>query len=206
MNGTASFWDSVYATKDSRELSWFAEHLEGSLAWLDRCGLHADTRLIDVGGGASTLVDDLLARGLRHVTVLDLSGRALEVARMRLGDAASRVQWIAASITDAALPAAGFDLWHDRAVLHFLTDPDDARAYARQAAQAMAPGGQLVLSGFAPDGPERCSGQLVARRSEQELRELFAADFDLLESGSELHATPWGAPQRFLVARLRKRS
>lgn len=201
----STFWDSVYSSKDSRTVSWYAEHLHSSLALLDRCGVDVGTRLIDVGGGASTLVDDLLARGLRDVTVLDVSREALAVAQSRLGEIALRVKWLAADITVAALPAAGYDLWHDRAVLHFLTASRDANAYARQAARAVSPGGHLVVSGFAPDGPEQCSGHPVARRGEDELCKLFAADFDLLDTSTTHHATPWGAAQVFMNARLRRR-
>lgn len=200
----ARFWDGVYAGKDSREVSWFAPHLDASLRLLDTAGLGPGSRLIDVGGGASTLVDDLLSRGMAALTVLDASTTALAVARQRLGPQAHKVEWIAADITTAELPRLAFDFWHDRAVLHFLTDPADARRYAVQAARAVVPGGTLVLSGFAPDGPERCSGQPVARRSAAEIEALFATDFRLLACHLETHLTPRGAAQAFLSVVLQK--
>ena len=204
MTDPARFWDGVYASKDSREFSWFAPHLDASLRLLEKAGLERESRLIDVGGGASTLVDDLLARDMPSLTVLDVSAAALAVAQQRLGPLATRVDWIAADITKAVLPELAFDFWHDRAVLHFLTDPGDAQAYARQAARAVVPGGHLLLAGFAPAGPERCSGQVVARRSAGEIETLFAPHFRLLEYQVEHHVTPRGAAQAFLVALLQK--
>ena len=143
--------------------------------------------MIDVGGGASTLVDDLLARGVMRVTVLDLSAQALAVARERLGARADAVAWLAADLLEAPLPEAGFDLWHDRAVLHFLVDADAAARYARQAAHAIAPGGHAVIGGFAPDGPERCSGLTVARRSADDIaaRARKAAEAAVAEATAE---------------------
>lgn len=204
--GPATFWDGVYASRDSGEVSWFAPHLEASLRLLGKAGLRTDSRLIDVGGGASTLVDDLLSRGMQALTVLDVSAKALAVAQGRLGAQASRVHWVAADITTASLPELAFDFWHDRAVLHFLTDAGDANRYASQAARAVVPGGCLVVAGFAPDGPERCSGQRVARRSAGEIESLFAPQFGLVESEHEDHLTPSGASQSFLIALLRKRA
>jgi SAM-dependent methyltransferase len=200
----ACFWDGVYAGKDSREVSWFAPHLDTSLRLLESAGLDPGSRLIDVGGGASTLVDDLLSRGIDALTVLDVSATALAVAQQRLGPWAARVEWIAADINTAALPEMAFDFWHDRAVLHFLTDPADAQRYAVQAARAVVPGGTLLLSGFAPDGPERCSGRRVARRSAAEIEALFAADFRLLGCHRQTHLTPGGAAQSFLSVVLQK--
>jgi SAM-dependent methyltransferase len=157
-----------------------------------------------VGGGASTLVDDLLAAGTSRITVLDLSAQALAIARARLGAAADGVDWIAGDLLAAALPKAGFDLWHDRAVLHFLLDPADVAGYARQAAHAIVPGGQAVIGGFAPGGPERCSGLPVARRSAQDIADLLGPAFELVAASEEVHHTPGGSPQAFAWARLRR--
>lgn len=190
-------WQDVYRRKPSDSVSWYAPRLDTSLALLARAGLGPASRVIDVGGGASTLVDDLLARGVTSVTVLDLSDAALDVARQRLGEDAAHVHWLADDVRSAPLGEGAFDLWHDRAVLHFLTDPADAAAYVRRASRALAPGGRLVIGGFAPDGPARCSGLVVARRSPEEVAALFGDGFKLLESRREIHHTPGGNDQAF---------
>ncbi|MDY0021626.1 class I SAM-dependent methyltransferase [Arenimonas caeni] len=194
---TREHWQDVYRRKPADGVSWYAPHLDTSLALLARAGLGPASRVIDVGGGASTLVDDLLARGVASVTVLDLSDAALAVARQRLGEVAARVHWLADDVRSAPLGEGAFDLWHDRAVLHFLTDPADADVYVRQARRALAPGGRLVIGGFAPDGPERCSGLEVARRSSEDIAALFGDGFELLDSRREIHHTPGGSDQAF---------
>lgn len=197
-------WEAVYRTKASDAVSWYRPHLDTSLALLERAGGVAGRRIIDVGGGASTLVDDLLARGAAEVTVLDLADAALAIARARLGPRADAVRWIAGDLREAALPAAGVDLWHDRAVLHFLHDGEDARAYAAQAAHAIAPGGHAVIGGFAPDGPERCSGLTVARRSAEDIAMLLGPAFTLVHAERDVHVSPGGLPQAFAWAVLRR--
>jgi len=197
-------WDGVYRSKPADTVSWYRPHLETSLALLARAGLGPDSRVIDVGGGASTLVDDLLARGVQAITVLDLSQQALDLARARLGEGADRVNWLAADLLSADLPAAGFDLWHDRAVLHFLTAPEQAAAYAAQAARAVRAGGHAVIGGFAPDGPERCSGLPVARRSADDIAALMGPAFEQVEQHRETHLTPAGREQAFAWAVLRR--
>jgi SAM-dependent methyltransferase len=198
-------WQDVYRNKASDSVSWFRPHLETSLELLEAAGLSPATRIIDVGGGASTLVDDLLDRGVTAVTVLDLSSQALAVARERLGGRGAGVTWLAQDLLTAALPAAGFDLWHDRAVLHFLTEPAAAGHYAAQAAHALRPGGHAVIGGFAPDGPERCSGLDVARRSVEDIASLMGPGFELVAQRREQHTTPGGSPQAFAWAVLRRR-
>ncbi len=193
----ASHWEGVYLTKASDSVSWFRPHLDRSLALLGQAGLSPASRVIDVGGGAATLVDDLLAMGLREVTVLDLSSRALAVARERLGARGVSVHWRVGDILTAALPEAGYDLWHDRAVLHFLTEPEAAAGYAAQAARAVRPGGFAVIGGFAPDGPERCSGLVVARRSADDIAALMGPAFRCVAMRREQHTTPGGLPQSF---------
>jgi SAM-dependent methyltransferase len=197
-------WQKVYQTKAPDAVSWYRPHLDVSLELLERAGLSAESRLIDVGGGASTLVDDLLARGLRRVTVLDVSAEALVIARRRLGEQGREVEWLAADVLQAALPAGGFDLWHDRAVFHFLTDPADAARYAEQASLAVASGGHAVIGGFAPDGPEKCSGLPVARRSAEDIAAILGPAFHLVEHRAEVHATPAGALQSFAYALLER--
>lgn len=197
-------WEHVYRTKPSHGVSWYRPHLELSLELLRGAGLGAHSRVIDVGGGASTLADDLLAWPVAQVTVLDLAATALDVARHRLGARAAQVDWRVGDITTAALPPAHYTHWHDRAVLHFLTEPDAARGYAAQAAYTVAPGGHAIIGGFAPDGPERCSGLVVARRSAQDIADLLGPAFTLLEARHERHHTPGGSEQAFVWAVLRR--
>lgn len=200
----AAHWQQVYETRAPDRVSWYRPHLDVSLELLERAGLSARSRLIDVGGGASTLVDELLDRGLTDVTVLDLSAAALSISKARLGDRAGGVRWIVADVLEAALPAGGFDLWHDRAALHFLTDPADAARYARQAASAVRSGGCAVIGGFAPEGPERCSGLPVARRSADDIARLLAPAFSLEGARVEQHVTPAGTVQPFAYALLKR--
>jgi SAM-dependent methyltransferase len=198
-------WESVYRSKAADAVSWFRPHLEVSLELLRAGGLNRDSHVLDAGGGASTLVDDLLAEGVSACTVVDLSQAALEVSRLRLGARAAEVEWICGDLTRIELRANGYSHWHDRAVLHFLTDASDAQAYARRAESALIPGGCLVIGGFAPDGPERCSGLPVARRSAADIEALFGAAFTTCEIRHEVHRTPWSSEQAFLWLRLRKR-
>lgn len=203
--GSKRHWEDVYLRKDARTVSWFRPHLDVSLHLLERAGLDAHSRVIDVGGGASTLVDDLLERGVARVTMLDISETALRVARERLGERAARVEWLVADVTQVELPRAGFDLWHDRAVLHFLLDPATTDAYVQRASTALRAGGHAVIGGFASDGPTSCSGLPVARRDPADIAALFGAGFELIDQARETHATPWGTPQSFAYALLRHR-
>ena len=197
-------WQQVYRTRAADAVSWYRPHLEVSLELLREAGLSVGSRLIDVGGGASTLLDDLLARGLHRISVLDVSEEALAIARRRLRGREGEVNWIAADVLKAEFPADAFDLWHDRAVFQFLTAPSDAARYAAQAARAVRSGGHAVIGGFAPDGPERCSGLPVARRSAEDIAALLAPAFRLLTSRREKHITPAGAEQSFTYALLRR--
>lgn len=200
----SSHWEQVYTQKESNSVSWYRDHLEVSLEMLARAGLRPESRVIDVGGGASTLVDDLLERGVAHISVLDLSAASLAVAKTRLGARASRVAWLTGDITRVPLSAGAYTHWHDRAVLHFLTADADVREYAAQATRAVAPGGHAVIGGFAPDGPERCSGLPVARRSPEDIAALLAPAFVLIDSCQERHQTPSGMDQSFAYALLRR--
>jgi SAM-dependent methyltransferase len=198
-----SHWQAMYRDKAADRVSWYTPHLATSLRLLRQAGLGPGARLIDVGGGASTLVDDALALGA-DVSVLDLAESALALSRARLGDRAKTVHWYAGDVREVALPPAGFDFWHDRAVLHFLTAAADARRYSVQAAQALRTGGRLLVAGFAPEGPERCSGLAVARRSVEDLDALFAGAFVRECSEREQHHTPAGGEQAFLYALYRR--
>jgi SAM-dependent methyltransferase len=197
-------WQKVYQTRAADAVSWYRPQLGVSLELLETAGLSAASRLIDVGGGASTLVDDLLCRGLTGVTILDVSEAALAVARQRLGERARDVTWLVTDLLQAEPPEGGFDLWHDRAVLHFLTDASDSARYAAVAARAVASGGHAVIGGFAPDGPEKCSGLPVARRSAEEIAVILAPAFRLVATRAERHITPAGTEQSFAYALLRR--
>lgn len=197
-------WQKVYRRKDARSVSWFRPHLDVSLNLLCQAGLDTRSRLIDVGGGASTLVDDLLEMGLTQLTVLDLSEEALGVAKERLGKKAEAVRWLPDDILRTKLVEASFDYWHDRAVLHFLTAENDAHRYAEVASNAVVPGGYAVIGGFASDGPERCSGLRVARRTAAEIANLLSPGFTLVEERGELHCTPGESVQSFTYALLRR--
>ena len=191
-------WDSVYRTKPADGVSWFQPHLERSLAFLEAAKVGLDARVIDVGGGASTLVDDLLERGYTNVTVLDLSQAALDATQARLGERAARVRWLCADVTDARLPEAAYDFWHDRAVFHFLRDPAARTRYVDAVRRSLKPGGHIVVATFGPHGPEKCSGLEVMRFSAEALHDEFGPDFAREADATEMHTTPWGTEQEFV--------
>jgi SAM-dependent methyltransferase len=196
-------WNGVYATKPPDTVSWFQRNPERSLAYVTRL-TRPSHRIIDVGGGASALADALLDAGYERPVVLDISALALGHAQRRLGSRAALVDWRVADVTNAPeLPPV--DLWHDRAVLHFLTDPSDQTAYAALAARIVRPGGSVVVATFAPDGPEKCSGLVVARHDGASVARLFGAAFELVEQDREVHVTPAGAEQRFCWTVLSRR-
>ena len=197
MNAKAH-WESIYLTKAPDAVSWYRPHLEVSLSLVERAARNRSAAIIDVGGGESTLVDDLIRRGFSDLTVLDISLTALEATKKRLGQAGDRVRWFAADITSVPLPEHSFDIWHDRAVFHFLTAADDRAAYVRNVLHSMRPGGFVIVSTFGPEGPTRCSGLDVVRYDSENLHAEFGAHFRLIDSSKELHYTPWGAPQQFL--------
>lgn len=197
-------WEQVYQTKDSTQVSWYQPHLQRSLQMIERTGIEKSARIIDVGGGSSTLVDDLLASGYGQVTVLDISGAAIRVAQERLGALADRVTWLEADITRAMLPPNHYDVWHDRAVFHFLTDVRDRQKYVDSVRQSVNVGGHVIVATFAPDGPEKCSGLNVMRYDPDSLHGEFGAEFQLIESVREDHRTPFGTQQKFIYCYCRK--
>lgn len=197
-------WDHVYAGRPADALSWHQRHAQRSLALITASGIAPDAPIIDVGGGASSLVADLLAQGHSNLWVLDLSARALAVARDALGDEAAQIQWIEADVCEAPLPAGYFGVWHDRAVFHFLTDPATRAAYVAKALQSLAPGGHLIVATFAEDGPEQCSGLPVMRYHGHQLAEQFTSGCELLGIEHETHITPAGARQSFVYCHLRR--
>lgn len=191
-------WETIYRTKQPHEVSWFQREATISLALIRRVAPELTVGIIDVGGGASTLVDGLVAAGYRDVTVLDLSSSALQIARQRLGAAAQDVTWLEADALSADLPPGRFDVWHDRAVFHFLTSATDRAAYIGQVRKSVRPGGHVLVATFADDGPTRCSGLAVARYSASGLHHEFGSGFRLLESVREEHVTPGGKQQAFV--------
>lgn len=198
-------WEEVYGERAPDAVSWYQPHVTRSLALIEATGPGPETAVIDVGGGASTLVDDLLARGLTDLTVLDLSQTALDAARTRLGKAGEAVIWLQGDITSLTLEADRYDLWHDRAVFHFLTDAADRRVYLANLERALKPGGHLIMATFAEDGPEQCSGLPVCRYSPDALAAELGPGFELLERRRELHHTPGGKEQAFNYCRFRRR-
>ncbi len=198
MDKMQEHWERVYGSKALDQVSWFRPHLETSLALIQRAAPSLSAAIIDVGGGASTLVDDLLARGYGGITVLDVSNTALELARGRLGLRSQDVHWLAADITKADLPDRAFDVWHDRAVFHFLTKGEERLEYVRRVASAVKPGGHVIIGTFGPGGPSKCSGLDVVRYDAASLHREFGSRFRLVHSSEELHHTPSGSTPQFL--------
>ena len=190
-------WEGVYRNKAVDEVSWFQPHAASSLRLIEGCA-DKDARIIDVGGGASVLVDGLLDAGYRNLTVLDLAETALAACRTRLGARAASVQWIAGDITQVELPAAHYDVWHDRAVFHFLTDPADRARYVEQVLKSVKPGGHVIVATFGPGGPLQCSGLEVVRYAPDALHAEFGAPFRVLGHETEIHQTPAGKEQEFV--------
>lgn len=197
-------WEKVYSTKAATELSWFQAHAARSLKLIEQHAVSRSAAIIDVGGGASTLVDDLLAKGYQQLTVLDLSGAALATARARLGVGAEQVRWIPANVLDADLPARAYEVWHDRAVFHFLASAAERRAYVDQVRHAVTDGGLVIVATFAEDGPDKCSGLQVSRYGPSELHAEFGEPFQLLGHERESHRTPAGQEQQFVYCFWRK--
>ena len=191
-------WEKVYATKQPEAVSWYRAHLETSLALIERAAHSRSASIIDIGAGESTLVDDLLARGYDNITVLDVSQTALDVTKKRLDALAEQINWIIADITQAQLEPFAYDVWHDRAVFHFLTSNEQRAAYVRNVATSVRPGGHVIVSTFGPEGPTKCSGLEVMRYDAKSLHNEFGVRFRLVESSNELHNTPFGTTQQFL--------
>jgi 2-polyprenyl-3-methyl-5-hydroxy-6-metoxy-1,4-benzoquinol methylase len=196
-------WENVYRTKQPDEVSWYRPHLDTSLALIEAAAPDRDARIIDVGGGASTLVDDLLARGYRNLSVLDLSSAALDISKARLGEGAQSVDWRCGDVRTAQLPANEYDLWHDRAVFHFLTSAEDRAAYVRQIQRSVKPGAHVIVATFGPEGPTKCSGLDVVRYAPDALRGELGPRFRLVQHRTERHETPAGRIQPFTYGHFR---
>lgn len=197
-------WQNVYATKGETEVSWFQASPAISLEMIRAASPDRAAAIIDVGGGASRLVDALVQDGYRNLAVLDISANALDTAKKRIGATASTVDWIVADVTTWR-PAKTWDVWHDRAAFHFLTDPHDRAAYVERLRSAVASDGQVIIATFAPDGPEKCSGLPVQRHDSASLSAELGPEFELVETRSETHHTPWHSTQAFQFSRFRRR-
>lgn len=190
-------WNKMYADKPADNVTWYQENPQQSLELIAVTGVPPDSAIIDVGGGLSFLVDNLLDAGYHDVTVLDVSGNALQSSKDRLGAVARDVTWLEADITKVHLPENKYALWHDRAVFHFMTDAQDQQRYVAAVRRSLQPRGHIILATFALDGPQRCSGLDVVRYGEEEIKAVFGDGFHLVSSVDELHHTPWDTTQKF---------
>ncbi|HJR79246.1 MAG TPA: class I SAM-dependent methyltransferase [Anaerolineales bacterium] len=195
---TKTHWERIYEKKGPTQVSWYQEHAQFSLHYIRNTGIQKTDHILDVGGGASTLVDDLIADGFQQISVLDVSRTALQLARQRLGARGIHVNWIEANITQVNLPHQHYDVWHDRAVFHFLTQPVDRQHYINTVRHAVRPGGHVIVATFATDGPDHCSGLEVVRYNPEGLHGEFGDGFDLVDSARETHQTPFGTEQKFI--------
>ena len=191
-------WEKIYAEKAPNAVSWYRPHLEKSLALIEQVAPERSASIIDVGGGESTLVDDLLTAGYENITVLDISQTAIDANRKRLGTLSDGVRWLVADVTKLELECSIYDVWHDRAVFHFLTSASDRAAYVHRVATTVRHGGHVIVSTFGPEGPTKCSGLDVVRYDADSLHREFGVHFRLLGSSKELHRTPFGTVQQFL--------
>jgi SAM-dependent methyltransferase len=206
MNTSQDHWEAVYATKPTEQLGWYKPHLYTSLNWIKELSLSKDSKIIDIGAGVSTLVDDLLGEGYQAITLLELSKQALSSVKTRLGDRAELVTWFEKDITSFKLPTDRYDLWHDRAVFHFLTDPEQQQRYLNNLLKALKPDGYLIIGTFAPEAPPKCSGLPVQRYSLEQLESTLGEKFKIQRSLKELHVTPGGVEQMYLYCQFRKTS
>lgn len=190
-------WNRVYQTKGVDEVSWYQAEPRVSLGLIRELAPAPSSRIIDVGGGASFLVDRLIEAGYRDLSVLDLSGRALSIVRTRLGAQAELVEWLEGDVLDVGLPG-DYHVWHDRAVFHFLPRPEDRRRYVEQVRRSVRPAGHVVVATFSEGGPMKCSGLDVMRYDPEALRREFGEGFELVKSQSEAHRTPTGSAQSFV--------
>lgn len=197
-------WERVYSDKAMDAVSWYQRHADHSLQLIEATGVPYTASIIDVGGGTSTLVDDLLAKQYQNITVLDLSVAALNTSKDRLGTRAASVKWLESDVTRTVLPHHAYDVWHDRAVFHFLTAPEDRHAYLQGVLHSVKPGGHVIIATFAEDGPRECSGLPVMRYSALQLRAEFGESLALVSHARELHSTPFGTTQQFTYCYFRR--
>ena len=198
-------WENIYKTKSSKNVSWYKPHLERSLEIILQLRLPKDAAMIDVGGGASTLPDDLLSKGFKDITILDISREALEVSKNRLANKAHVIQWLEADITTVQLKPNHYDLWHDRAVFHFLTKPEDRQKYINTLQNAVKPGGHVLIATFGLNGPLKCSGLEIVRYSAESLQRELGGEFQLEKQLTEIRKTPFETTQEFLYCLFRRK-
>jgi len=191
-------WQQVYSTRSTDQVGWYVPHLTTSIKWITDLKLNPGDPIIDIGGGASTLVDDLLDKGHSDISVLDISDHALSVVKKRLGTRANLVSWLLGDVTEVELPSSHFALWHDRAVFHFLVEPEQQLKYRDKLLQALKPGGHFIIGVFELEAPPKCSGLPVQRYSVEKLNTIFGAEFDLKRHQKEMHKTPSGVEQQYL--------
>lgn len=201
---TKRHWEKIYSTKPPQNLGWYQPHLRMSLSWIQDLALPKDAQVIDIGGGASTLVDDLTGRGYRSITVLDLSEKALLTAQDRLGNSAGSITWLEGDVTTIELPSRHYDLWHDRAVFHFLVSPEEQAQYREKLLHSLRPGGYVIMATFSKEAPPTCSGLPVKRYSHDLLAKTLGDDFTLIKHDKNLHVTPGGLEQMYLYCLFRK--
>jgi SAM-dependent methyltransferase len=199
------YWDRVYATRQAEKLGWYKPRLDASLAWISELDLPVNAAIIDVGGGASTLVDDLVDEGFLSITVFDIAESALGVSRKRLGHQAELVMWLCGDVRNYRLPEKRFDLWHDRAALHFLIEDDDCAAYRDNLIHSLKPGGYCIIGVFSPAAPPKCSGLPVRRYDKDDLARFLGDEFRLLRDEQELHVTPGGVEQMYVYCLFQRR-
>jgi SAM-dependent methyltransferase len=198
-----AYWEGIYTKKSENEVSWFQENPAASLELIAPLGVTAASAIIDIGGGSSRLVDNLVQRGFEDVTVLDFSEAALEAAKARLGRDAAHVHWVVADVTTWE-PLKTYEIWHDRAAFHFLTEERDRSAYVARLARALKAGGYAIIATFAIDGPERCSGLPAVRYDPASLGKTLGRGFELVDTRRHTHATPWGTEQLFQFSVFRR--
>jgi len=197
-------WEQVYSTKPANCLGWYEPHLQISMTWLKELGLDKDIQIIDIGSGASTFVDDLFLEGYQNITILDISKTALSVTRERLHSLAKQPLFLEGDITSINLPTNKYNVWHDRAVFHFLTEQKQQRSYLNNLHDGLKPGGHLVIGTFAPEAPPKCSGLPVQRYSLETLENTLGVEYRLEQHCKQLHITPGGVEQIYLYCQFRK--
>jgi ubiquinone/menaquinone biosynthesis C-methylase UbiE len=199
-----SHWEDIYSRTAPTQVGWYQEHPTASLRFIEQTNIGKAGQIVDIGGGASTLVDHLLADGYAHVTVLDVSAKALQAAKKRLGVHADEITWVEADVTEVRLPLHIYDIWHDRAVFHFLTLSDERWRYIQSLQNALRPGGHAIMATFSLDGPPTCSGLEVVRYSPESLLRELGDCFGLVDSSRETHTTPSGREQKYVFCHFRR--
>ena len=198
------YWEQVYSTRLAEKLGWYRPHLDTSMSWIRELDLDEDAPIIDVGGGASTLIDDLLDEGYESLAVLDISDSALANSRKRLGRQADLVMWLSGDITTYALPPNRFELWHDRALLHFLTEAAQQEAYRSNLLNAVKPAGHVIIGVFSHEAPPKCSGLPVQRYDPEQLSDMLGNQFELVRHDKKMHITPGDVEQMYLYCQFRR--